>query len=330
MFSSRKLNQQTQMAAIGEIPSEKSSDGSILWSVIRYGSQWYPFKLPSKTPSQNNVESYLESSAPHLLTLCKIISECTLAGDDAVAIDTVIQALIHDNATSMSMDLALFCLTTLWILARKSDQNKRKIIFEGLAFDAISEVMQIYRERSTDIDTMACGVLWSLSMDPKDRKHIAQGGGCQAILSVMLEHTDDDALQVMALGVLKVPSFDNIAKSTLCLKGTMAIATDIMQKHIRNPTIQSEGCVILGNLAGDDTNQFVVPFSEVVVYAVIRAMLNHPDPREVHKAACFTLMSLAPSAVNMEMIRRNAMTDDVGNITFTLLRRLRFGSPPSL
>jgi len=323
IFSSRKLNQQTQMVDIGESSSEKSSERQRSMVSHKIREPAVPIQVvqhPSKTSSQSNVESYLESLAPPLLTLREIIIECTLTGDDAAAIDSVTQALIHDNATSMSMDLALFSLTTLWILARKSDENKRKIIFEGLTFNAIIEAMQIYRERSTDIQTRACGVLWSLSMDPKDRKHIAQGDGCQAILSAMLEHSDDDALQAMALGSLKVLSFDNIAKSTLRLKGTMSIVTDIMQKHIRNPTIQSEGCVILGNLAVDNANQFVFPVSEGVVHAVIRAMLNHPDSLEVHEATCFTLISLASSTVNMEMIRRNAMTEDVGNFIFTLLR----------
>eukprot|EP00579_Thalassiosira_antarctica_P024133 CAMPEP_0201987186 /NCGR_PEP_ID=MMETSP0904-20121228/91663_1 /ASSEMBLY_ACC=CAM_ASM_000553 /TAXON_ID=420261 /ORGANISM="Thalassiosira antarctica, Strain CCMP982" /LENGTH=849 /DNA_ID=CAMNT_0048541285 /DNA_START=201 /DNA_END=2749 /DNA_ORIENTATION=- len=318
-----------------------------------------PASNNNEAPAQN-MESYLESSAPDLLTLREFVESFTAAGADAEAIDTVTLSLIHDNATSMSMALALFCLTTLWVLARKSDENKRKIIFEDSTFDAIIEAMEIYHERSAEIQTRACGVLWSLSMDPNDRKHVAQGGGCDAILNAMLIHMDDDALQVMALGALKVLSFDNIGKSTLrsrskhghvaCCgslsmdpndrkhvaqgggcdailnamlvhtnedtlqvmalgalkvlsfdnigkstlrsRGTLSIVADIMQKHLRNPTIQSEGCVILGNLAVDNANQFVAPVTEKEVDAVIRGILAHPESLEVHEAACFTLMSL--------------------------------------
>jgi len=291
------------------------------------------------------MESYLESSAPHLLTLREIVGECTQAGADDAAIDTVTQALIHDNATSMSMDLALFCLTTLWVLARKSDENKRKIIFEESTFDAIIEAMQIYREssdraRSAEIQNRACCVLWSLSMDPHHRRHVAQGGGCEAILNaVRLDHDNQD-LQVVALGALKVLSFDDGGKSTLRQRGTPAVVAGVMRNHIGNPTVQSEGCVILGNLATSESS-FVAPVGAREVGAVIDGMLAHPDSLEVQEAACFTLMSLASLASNLELIRRNGSTrvalelackkhpEDVGEDVFTLLRRLKFDSSPS-
>ena len=73
--------------------------------------------------------SYQGSSATHL-RFSGIVDECTRKGADAEAIDIVTHALIHDNATLMSLDLASFCLTTLWLLARKSDKNRRKIIFD--------------------------------------------------------------------------------------------------------------------------------------------------------------------------------------------------------
>ena len=158
----------------------------------------------------------------------------------------------------------------------------------------------------------------------------------------MLVHIDEDDLQVMALGAFKVLSFDNIGKSTLRSQGTLSIVADIMQKHLRNPTIQSEGCVILGNLAVDNANHFVAPVTEKEVDAVIRGILAHPDSLEVHEAACFTLMSLASSAVNVELIRMNGMTsvslelacqkhpEDVGNNISTLLRQLKFVAPAPL
>ena len=170
-------------------------------------------------------------------------------------------------------------------MARKSDENKQKILLEDATFDAIIEAMQIYREQSSEIQTRACGVLWSLSMEEKDRKHVAQLGGCEAILNAMLIHLDVDELQVMALGALKVLSFDNIGKSTLRSRGALSIVADVMQKHINNPTIQSEGCVILGNLAVDEASQSVAPVSEKEVDAVIKGMLSHPDSLEVHEAA---------------------------------------------
>lgn len=292
----------------------------------------------SADTSQQDMESYLENSPPHLLTLREMVGACTQAGCDPEAIDVVTQALIIDNATSMSKDLALFCLTTVWVLARKSDENKRKIIFEDATFEAIIEAMQIYRDVS-DIQTRACGVLWSLSMDPNDRKHVAQGGGCESILNAMKVHKEDAALQVMALGALKVQSFDNIGKSTLRSFRAMSIVSDTMKLHIGNPTIQSDGCVVLGNLAVDDVNQFVAPVTENEVEVVVCGILAHPDSLEVHEAACFTLMSLASSASNVELIRNNQMStvalemafqkhpDDVGVNILTLWRRLKIDGP---
>ena len=298
--------------------------------------------VPSETTTnyttQNNMDTYdyIESTSPHLMTLQVIVGECTEAGNDEEAIDVVTQSLIHDNATSMNKDVALFCLTTLWASARKSDALKRKIIFEDATFDAIIETMQIYRETSVDIQTRACGVLWSLSMAPADRKHVAQLGGCEAVLNAMLAHVNVVALQVMALGALKVLSFDNISKNILRSRGALSIVGDVMQKHLNNPTIQSEGCVTLGNLSVDSASQSVIPVSLTVIDVIIKAMLGHPDSLEVHESACFTLMSLASSSDNVRLIRTNDMSrlalelslqkfpDQVGINILNLLRRLRF------
>mmetsp|Transcript_2373 Transcript_2373/g.4413 ORF Transcript_2373/g.4413 Transcript_2373/m.4413 type:complete len:735 (+) Transcript_2373:200-2404(+) len=353
MMSKQQSRRTTHMSAISEGDLESRStvqQRSMVSHLIREPAvpvqaarqAGIPFDQVSHEPAAasagrsntQDMESYLESFTPHLLTLREIVGQCTMAGCDPEAIDTITQALIHDNATCMSMDLALFCMTTLWILARKSDENKHKIIFEESTFDAIVEAMQIYRERSAEIQNRACGVLWSLSMDPNDRKHVAQAGGCDAILNAMLVHSDDDALQVMALGALKVLSFDNIAKSTMRSLGTLTHVANVMQNHLKNPTIQSEGCVILGNLAASVDTSFVAPVGEREVDAVINGILNHPDSLEVHEAACFTLMCLASLASNVELIRSNINTrvalelacqkhrDEVGNDIFILLRRL--------
>jgi len=355
MMSKQQSRRTIHMSAISEKGSESRSTAqqrSMVSHQIREPSVPFqaarqagiPFEQVSQEPAAaasgrsntQDMESYLETFTPNLLTLREIVGQCTMAGCDPEAIDTITQALIHDNATSMSMDLALFCMTTLWILARKSDENKHKIIFEESTFDAIVEAMQIYRERSAEIQNRACGVLWSLSMDPNDRKHVAQAGGCDAILNAMQVHSDDDALQVMAFGALKVLSFDNIAKSTMRSRGTPTVVANVMQNHLENPTIQSEGCVILGNLAASVDASFVAPVGEREVDAVINGILNHPDSLEVHEAACFTLMCLSSLASNVELIRSNINTrvalelacekhrEEVGNDIFTLLRRLKF------
>ena len=70
----------------------------------------------------------LESSLSYW-ALREVIGHYTRAGADAEAIDAVIQLLTLDNSTSMTLYMALFCLTTLWVLACRSKQNKWKIIF---------------------------------------------------------------------------------------------------------------------------------------------------------------------------------------------------------
>ena len=291
--ASRREN--LSLGAISENSSQRVSESSGSAAEASIGPQRSMTSHQIREPTVPNavdeasntqdMNKYLEETAPHLMTLRDIVDEMIQVGEDAGAIDVVTQALIHDNATSMSQDLALFSLTTLWVLARKSDDNKRKIIFEDATFDAIIEAMQIYRESSAEIQTRACGVLWSLSMDPNDRKHVAQLGGCEAILNAMLIHIEVDALQVMALGALKVLSFDNIGKSTLRSRGALSTVGDVMKKHLNNPTIQSEGCVILGNLSVDAASQSVVPVSEKEIDVVIKAMLAHPDSLEVHESA---------------------------------------------
>jgi len=123
MFSARQKSEQTHLTTVNERSSGASSaqQRSMVSHQIKE-----PDPVPvvrtarpadrAHTKSSNNaqdMESYLEASAPNLTTLREIVFQCTQMGDDATAIDTVTQALIHDNATSMSMDLANFCLTAL-------------------------------------------------------------------------------------------------------------------------------------------------------------------------------------------------------------------------
>jgi len=283
-------------------------------------------------PSES--ENEIESDAMDISTLREIVSDFSKADYDAGAIEVVSQALIQDNSTNRSVDLALFCLTTLWVLARKSDTNKRKMIFEDRTFDAILEVMHLYAEVSSEIQTRACGVLWSLAMDPNDRKHVAQLGGCDGILNAMLVHMEVESLHVMALGALKVISLDAEGQSMLRRKEAASIVADSMASHPTNATVQSEGCAILCNLARE-ANQFVHPVSAREIEVVINAILSNPNSSDVVEGACFALLCFASSTENVNVIRRNLQIRRalelsfqnhpvaVGEYVQTLLQRLQ-------
>jgi hypothetical protein len=259
-------------------------------------------------PNQSE-QNYLESAAelsPDLDIVRDIVKDCMQTGNDNEAIEVVRQVLMD----SQSLDLALFCLTTLWVLVRKSDDNKRKILNgsnektrdDETPFCAIIEAMLKFA--SAEIQTRACGVLWSLSMNPDYRKDVSQLGGCQAILQAMLMFTDDESLQVMALGALKVLSSDVVGKSTLRLIEASSVVADSMFKHIANPTIQSEGCAVICNLA-TGANNFVSPVTEREISAIVNSILSHPESSNIQEGACFALMRLASSMVNVKMIRQN-------------------------
>ena len=104
-------------------------------------------------------ENYQESSAPDIATLQNIVNDCVKAGNDEGAIDVVTSGLIQDNNLAISFDVPLFCLTTLWMLACKSEENKRKIIVDGATLDSIIEVTLIYHHMLVEIQTRACGLL---------------------------------------------------------------------------------------------------------------------------------------------------------------------------
>jgi len=280
-------------------------------------------------------ENYQESSAPDITTLRSIVNDCINAGNDAGAIDVITPSIIQDNGLSISFDVPLFCLTALWILARRSDDNKKKIIFEGSTLDSIIEVMLIYRELSVDIQKRACGLLWALSMKPNDRVHIAQSGGCKAILTAMAEYIDDESLQIMALGALKVLTCSSKAKNEMNTMKTLSIVSSVMQKYAYNAVIQCEGCVVISNLVMTDDGQFVVAVSEKEVSAIVNGILANQEARDVHETACFTLMRLASSSANVDLIRSSSTSrvalelafekspEKVNNILI-LLRRLNF------
>jgi hypothetical protein len=192
-------------------------------------------------PAQD-MGSYLNNATPNLTEVREFVEMCNNAGNDEEAINALKMALIHDNGTTKSKDLAIFCLTKLLVLARKSDDNKRMMIVDDIdgagaysAFDAIIEAAQIYRG-SAEIQQEVCAVLWSLSI--KYQKHIAQNGGCNAILDAMAIHMADYTLQDIALGALKVISLDSVGQWTLSSRSGMAIVTQVMQTHVYYPAIQ--------------------------------------------------------------------------------------------
>jgi len=249
-----------------------------------------------------DVNEYFEPS-PNLSSLQEFVDMFVQCGEDAQAINLITDELIKDNAKEMSVDFALYCLHTLLILAKKSDENKHDILLEGHTFEAIIEAMEIYEERSAEIQMKGCGLIWSLAMDQRDRKYVAELRGCEAVLNASLAYMENESLQVFALGAMKVLSFDTKGKLKLRHAEAAKIVSDVMSKHLQNPTIQSEGCVVISNLA-TELDGFVHPVSQEEVDSVLAAILNNPDAPHVLQVACFTLTRLATSAVNVQALNR--------------------------
>jgi hypothetical protein len=70
-------------------------------------------------PAQD-MGSNLNNATPNLKNLSEFVEMCNNTGLDEEAINALKMALIHDNGTTRSKDLAIFCLTKLLALARKS------------------------------------------------------------------------------------------------------------------------------------------------------------------------------------------------------------------
>ena len=119
----------------------------------------------------------------------------------------------------------------------------------------------------------------------KYQNHVAQNGGCKVILDAIEGHLGDVALQVMALGALKVISFESVGQSILLSQDCLSIIVDVMRMHVYNPEIQSLGCVILGNLAVDEASQSATTVSEREIDVIIKGMIAHPNSLEVQEAA---------------------------------------------
>ncbi|KAL7456846.1 hypothetical protein ACHAWC_008317 [Mediolabrus comicus] len=250
-----------------------------------------------------DVGDYFEAP-PDLSNFQEVIDMCINSGEEGEnsAIGMITDELIQNNGTIRNVDMALYCLHTLWILARRTEVNKQSILLEGNTFEAIIETMEIYSNASADIQTKACGLIWSLAMDQKDRKHVAELRGCEAVMNASMSYLENESLQVMALGALKVLSFHPTGKMKLRHHGAASIVAQIMSKHMQNPTIVSEGCVIISNLA-TEADGFVHPVSTEEIDAVLVAILSHPDDEKVVQVACFTLARLATSAINVETLK---------------------------
>jgi len=272
-------------------------------------------------------EHYQESSAPDIATIRSIANDCINAGNDGGAIDIITSILIENNSLSLSVDVPLFCLTTLWVLARRSDDNKRKIIFEGGTLDGIIEVMRIYCDMNmpVEIQIKACGLLWALSMKPNDRVHVVQSGGCIAILKAMVQYINDESLQTIALGALKVLSSSSKIKYEIDMRKALSIVSSVMQRNAYNATVQCKGCVVMSNLVTTDDNQFVVAVSEKEISAIVNGILANPEAHDVHETACF----VASSSANVDLIRNISTSRVALELAFEkspekLLRLLNF------
>ena len=246
--------------------------------------------------------------SPDLSTLDLLVEEMIQYGEDVEAINTISDELIKDNALGVSVDLALYCLHKLWILAKKSDQNKQQILLEGNTFEAVIETMGIYMKKSAEIQKKACVLLWSLAMEQKDRKHVAELRGCEWVLTALKSHEENESLQEIALGALKVLSLDPKGKLKLRQEGAARIAADVMSNHMQNSKIQSEGCLIIINLA-TEADEYVNPVSKEQVDAVLRVILCQLDAPEVLQVACYTLAHLANSPKNLQTIREAELTN---------------------
>lgn len=267
-------------------------------------------------------ERYLQSAdqlSPDIDFVRDVVRESMQINNDKEAIEVVRQALMDTE----SLDLALFCLTTLWVLVRKSDENKRHVLYgskneetrdDETPFGAIISVMVNFE--SAEIQTRACGVIWSLSMNPDDRKDVAQLGGCQAILQAILMYTDDEPLQVMALGALKVLSSNVVGQSSLRQIDASSVVAASMSRHMANTTIQSEGCAIICNLA-TGPNNFIIPVTKEEIDAIVNSILSHPDVSSIQEGAIFALMKLSSSTVNIEFMRQNAKLYEALELAFT-------------
>ena len=300
--SSRSVRQTTgdasnqAMSAISEAsPSSSSRRPSIASHEI-------------KEPQPPLSEDVLADLSPDTSALSEVVDVFLSTGDVEEAIECLTQALIADNANSKDVNLAWFCLTKLLDLARESDVKKEAIIFGTYTLDAIIEAMKLYNELSCEIERTGCGLLWSLSMIADNRPHITEKGGIEAILNAQLCHMNDLQLQTMAMGALKVLSFDARAKDVMRRKFGTDVVADIMNEHIFDATIQVDGCVIIGNCAVDDGVNSAHGVSEREIEAVLAGMVAHEGLLVAVEAALFTLMSLALSISNATMIQENQLT----------------------
>lgn len=297
------------------------------------------FPREPETPVRDR-EHYQDCSSD-IATLQSLVEDFTeaAAGSDGDAIALITEILIKDNSQWLSLDASLFCLNTLWVLACKSDENKRKIIFEGATLEMIIEAMFVYLDASAEIQTRACKLLWALSIDVEDRVHVAQSGACKAIRRAMARHAGEVSLQLAALGCLKALSSSRRSRRSMRPEKTSSVVADVMREHVRDPAVQSEGCAVLGNLTAIDEGGFVRSMTAGEVGAVVDGMRAHPGEAGVREAACSALMRFASSAVNVELIRGNGLSqatleqalkkhpDKVGSNILILLRRLRYDAP---
>merc|ERR1711879_337651 len=160
----------------------------------------------------------------------------------------------------------------------------------------IPPLLNLLTEHANSIQVccQVCAALENLTFtDANNRQTIAQRGGVEAILNVLLQHQDGDAaLLRLAVDALWNLTFDDAAVEHATGASGIDCILSTMRNHTGASELQGGACAVLLNLAVKEENRWKIVRSDGVSL-IVAAMQQHCQCEEVLEQGCQTLYMLA-------------------------------------
>jgi hypothetical protein len=259
----------------------------------------------SESPSTEASASPLTRSPPPTPTneqaivedLGTLIRDLHRDGSYDLAVDVLLAAL---GGSAACPRVHQFCLAAIWDLGKDSDQFRASIMASSAPDDILLCMKQNLDNAS--IQEQACGALWALSIDRKNREIIIQAGATARVIKCITDHQSNESVIRAAMGCLRTLSPEpEVRVSTGVLDGVKHVCA-AMRRNRSVVAIQVDGCAFLSNVAVDLDKQMVALATDEEIEVIVGAIVAHPTDLAVTAGACFALKNYTYDERNLRKL----------------------------
>jgi hypothetical protein len=193
-----------------------------------------------------------------------------------------------------------FCLATIWHHGKDNDQFTAFIMASSAPDDILLCMKQNLDNAS--IQEQACGALWALSIDRKNRGIIIQAGATARVIKCIKDHQNNESVVRTAVGCLRTLSPEPEVRVSIGVLDGVTHVCAAMRMNRSVAGIQEDGCAFLSNVAVDLDKQLVALATDEEIDVIVGAIVAHPRDLRVITGACFALKNYACNESNLRKL----------------------------